>query len=258
MDKKVAVTDKKNVKKREKNEHKNCSYAILVTVWVAVALFACMFAANGFLTLTKDTISYGKMNATLLELMVSAAVYATAVLVTVFGPWLILRRWPQAKTNREEMGLRFWPTWTDILLAVAGYVVSLVAGMFLLFVGAALLPGANWEQAQDVGFHGVYATSDLLMAFVALVVVAPICEELIFRGWMYGKLRARLAAVPAILLVSLLFAAVHMQLNVGVVVFCMSVVNCLIRELTGTIYGGIFVHMLRNAVAFYALFVMGV
>ena len=83
-----------------------------------------------------------------------------------------------------------------------------------------------------------------------------ICEELIFRGWLYGKLRAKIPAFPAIVLVSLLFALVHGQWNVGVIVFAMSVINCLIRELTGTVYGGILVHIIRNSIAFYGLFIL--
>ena len=68
-------------------------------------------------------------------------------------------------------------------------------------------------------------------------------------------MRRKMSAVPAILIVSLLFGLVHGQWNVGVVVFTMSIAMCLIRELTGTIWGGILVHMIKNGLAFYALYV---
>ena len=96
--------------------------------------------------------------------------------------------------------------------------------------------------------------SDYAIAFFFLVVVAPVCEEIIFRGWLYGKLRARIPAVPAILLVSLLFAVLHGQINVGVTVFAMSIGMCIQRELTGTIWSGMVLHMIKNAIAFYYLF----
>ena len=95
-----------------------------------------------------------------------------------------------------------------------------------------------------------------------LVVVAPVVEELIFRGWLYGKMREAthgkfrtwVAIGLPMLLVSLLFGLVHGQWNVGVVVFAMSLVMCALREITGTIYAGMLVHMLKNAVAFMLLF----
>ena len=106
---------------------------------------------------------------------------------------------------------------------------------------------------------------DRVLAFLTLVVVAPIAEEIVFRGWLYGKMREKIASeysnkvsmVVSILLVSLLFGAVHGQWNVGVNVFAMSVVLCGLREITGTIYAGILLHMLKNGVAFWMLYMMG-
>ena len=65
------------------------------------------------------------------------------------------------------------------------------------------------------------------------------------------------AILIANLLVSVLFGLVHMQWNVGINVFAMSVVMCALREITGTIYAGILLHMLKNGVAFYLLYVAG-
>ena len=61
----------------------------------------------------------------------------------------------------------------------------------------------------------------------------------------------------AIILTSLLFAIMHRQWNVGLNVFALSVILCLFREITGTIYAGIIVHMLKNAIAFYLLYIVG-
>ncbi len=81
-------------------------------------------------------------------------------------------------------------------------------------------------------------------------------EEIRFRGWLYGKLRVRMSALPAILITSVLFGIMHGQMNVGVVVFAMSVAMCISRVLTGTIWAGILIHMIKNGIAFYFLFRM--
>ena len=172
---------------------------------------------------------------------------------------------PSIKTiRRTKLGLRDTPTWTDIGLAPAGFIIY-----FLLAIGLITLfnffPWFNMVETQDVGFDFVLlrflSGSDRVVAFIALALVAPITEEIIFRGWLYGKIREKLSInLPekasiaiSILLVSLLFSIVHEQWNVGVDVFAMSIILCGMREITGTIYSGILMHMLKNGIAFYGL-----
>ena len=47
----------------------------------------------------------------------------------------------------------------------------------------------------------------------------------------------------------------HGQWNVGINVFAMSIVLCVMREITGSIYSGILLHMLKNMLAFYLLYI---
>jgi membrane protease YdiL (CAAX protease family) len=99
---------------------------------------------------------------------------------------------------------------------------------------------------------------DRIMGFFAVAIVAPIIEEIIFRGWLYGKIRSRLNMIASILIVSLLFGLIHRQWNLGLNTFVTSIVLCGLREMTGTIYSGIIVHMIKNGIAFYLVYVMGV
>lgn len=166
--------------------------------------------------------------------------------------------------DREVLGLRGLPTWTDTGLAPVGFIVStlLSAGLVAIFNN---FPWFDAGQAQEVGFSVYSVGFDRIVAFAILVVAAPIAEELIFRGWLYGKLRLMLSEkisdvasmAISIFLVSLLFGIVHLQWNVGVTVFAMSVVLCGLREITGTVYAGILMHMINNGVAFFLLYVLG-
>ncbi len=168
------------------------------------------------------------------------------------------------KSTRTELGLKDWPTWTDIGLAPVGFIVSLL----IAAVAVAIFSQFPWfdaGQAQETGFVAYMSGADRIMSFISLVVVAPIAEEAIFRGWLYGKLREKLSDLPgwsgvalSILITSALFGLLHFQWNVGVNVFCLSVVLCALREVTGTIYAGILTHMVRNGVAFIMLYVLGI
>lgn len=157
-------------------------------------------------------------------------------------------------TNRAELGFKHLPTFIDLGLAPIGYIVHLVLATALTSL-MSLFTWFNADQVQDTGFSYFITGGERFIAMLALVFVAPIAEEILMRGWLYGKLRTKLKAPLAILLVSLVFAALHGQWNVGVTVFSLSLVLCTLREITGTIWSGIILHMLSNGIAFYLLYI---
>lgn len=157
-------------------------------------------------------------------------------------------------TNRTELGFKHLPTFVDLGLAPIGYIVHLVLATALTSL-MSLFTWFNATETQDTGFSYFITGGDRFVAMIALVFIAPIAEEILMRGWLYGKLRTKLKAPLAILLVSLVFALLHGQWNVGVTVFSLSLVLCTLREITGTIWSGIILHMLSNGIAFYLLYV---
>ena len=181
--------------------------------------------------------------------------YVLALVIIIFLPPIVFKK-KITKPSRKSLGLSGLPTWTDIGLAPVGYVVSIILATGLTWVFK-FLPWFNANEAQELGYSSYMVGFERGLAFVMLAIIAPIAEELIFRGWLYGKLRIKIPKWVAILITSLLFGLVHLQWNVGVTVFCMSVVMCVLREITGTIYAGMLVHMLSNGVAFFLVYVVG-
>ena len=197
-----------------------------------------------------DASAMGSPGMTALYSVIS---YALAVILIIFVPLAFVKKW---KTSREEMGLNGLPTWTDLGLAPVGFVVAALAAAGLAAVFS-VFPWFDVSEAQDVGFSTFLTGGERALAFITLVVLAPILEELIFRGFLYGKLRARFSMPISIIVTSLVFAILHFQWNVGVNVFALSVVLCALREVTGTVYSGIIAHMIKNGVAFYLLYILG-
>lgn len=250
------ISDFKNTLKKKSKKSKGWSIAIKTAwvlgmmLWVALVLYAVQYLVGIFLVYVIN-VKESTLNSNAIQLLFSAIVYVLALAITIFVPWKIAK----SKTTRDELGLRGMPTWTDILLAPIGFVVFMVVTSMLLMLLQRVMPGINWSEEQNVGFSNLISKSDFIMAFLCLVVIAPVAEEIIFRGWLYGKLRARIPAIPAIIAVSVLFGIVHGQWNVGVTVFVMSIAMCAMREITGTIWGGILVHIIKNGIAFYFLYV---
>lgn len=222
----------------------------------------CQFVVSYAMVMTVDMAGLGRevLTQPVWNAVFAAVTYGLCLLLVVFVPWKVLNM----KTNREELGLTGLPTWTDIGLAPVGFVVYFVVAILFMALLSAVFPDVDWEQAQDVGFENLFFISDKILAFVALVVLAPVAEEIIFRGWLYGKVRSRMPAWVGILVVSALFGLMHLgwnaealQWNAAANIFCMAVVLCVLREITGTIWSGIVLHMLKNGVAFYLLFISG-
>lgn len=240
---------KKRVEKRNaKSWLKTALLVFLMLVWVFASIIAAQLVVGYIMVWI---LGPEKFEQPVFAAIYSAVAYALAMALIIFVPWKIM------KTNRVELGLRGWPTWTDIGLAPAGFIIYLILAAILVWIFS-LFPWFDAAQEQEIVFNSYLFGFDRIVAFITLVVVAPIAEEIIFRGWLYGKMRTKLPMAVSIFLVSVLFGMIHMQWNVGVNVFAMSVVLCGLREVTGTIYAGILLHMLKNGVAFYLLYVLGI
>jgi uncharacterized protein len=84
-----------------------------------------------------------------------------------------------------------------------------------------------------------------------LVILAPISEEVCFRGMLFGGLRERLPRISAALLSGLIFGALHAVSGVSAVppLIIFGFLLALLYERTGSIVPGIILHMLNNSVA---------
>ena len=197
------------------------------------------------------------------------ATFKTPVMMTTYTALAyILAFKPNTKSNplkkfiglwqvdKKDLGVIGLPTFLDITLSL----ITFVGYTFISYLLLELFKNFSWfqvNQAQDVGFSHYLVGIDRIFAFISLVILAPVFEELIFRGWLFGKLRKKLQLIPAILLTSILFGAMHGQWNVGVNVFALSLFLCGLREFTGTIYASILLHMIKNGIAFYFMYVIG-
>lgn len=161
------------------------------------------------------------------------------------------------QTTPSDLGVDKWPTFVDLGLAPIGYVAYIVVAAIATHL-MQIFPWFNSAEEQNVGFSYFLTTQDRILAMIAIVLVAPIAEELIMRGWLYGKLRSRFGLVISVLITSLTFAVLHGQWNVGVSVFVLSLALCSLREITGAIWSGMLLHILSNGVAFYLVYVANV
>ncbi len=96
-----------------------------------------------------------------------------------------------------------------------------------------------------------------LAAFVTVVIIAPITEEIIFRGLIYGAFEKRFRVTGAILASSAVFALVHLQVAYFIPIFCLGIVLGWARYKTGSLGLPILVHVLNNGIALLLLRFVG-
>ena len=83
-----------------------------------------------------------------------------------------------------------------------------------------------------------------------LALLAPIAEELLFRGWLYTALRARFRFIWSFLTTAALFAAMHWDANHRhmLLVLPLAAALGLLRETTGSIKPTVILHSVYNLV----------
>jgi membrane protease YdiL (CAAX protease family) len=226
--------------------------AIGLPAWVAGGFYASALLIGGVLMVLRDLhVPFNALNSTILSTILAALVYLLTIGVVIGVPWLVKKK----KVSLQDIGLQRLPSWTDIWMAPAGFVVYLILSAGLILLVTSLLPWINLEQVQNTGFSQISQRYEYILAFITLVVIAPFAEEILFRGYLFGKLKKFVPIWIAILITSLLFGAIHGAWNVAIDTFALSVVLCLLRVSTGSIWAPILLHMTKNGIAFYILFI---
>lgn len=151
-----------------------------------------------------------------------------------------------------------WPRWLGLrrpTLSDAG----LVGGLLVIwFVGTGLIAagitaGMNQgrplpSNARDMfGNHGG-AIGLLVLALVAAAVVAPICEELFFRGMLYRYLRRRWPVWLAVVVAATIFAVLHFIPILIPVFLFLGLILTIQYEITGSLTNSMLLHAAGNAV----------
>ncbi len=183
----------------------------------------------------------------------SAYIYNKAMLITLVSDVLALVfLWiffaARKKNILAEVHVaRGVPGLAYIPLAVGG---ACLAGLVGTVLSMLPIPESVWEeygaQSSMIGGSGI-------MAVLASVIIAPLTEEVFFRGIVYTRLRRAMPPVVAMILSSLVFGLLHGQLIWVCYAFVMGMALCAVFERTGSIRASFTVHLAFNAVGGYLL-----
>jgi membrane protease YdiL (CAAX protease family) len=155
------------------------------------------------------------------------------------------------KLGAWQFGLRPTP-----LRRAFWLVVLTLAGFFAFsFVWAAALESNEKEKLLET-LGTSHNTTLLLLSAALTCVVAPICEEMLFRGYIFSALCNWRGLWPAAVITGLIFGGVHVGSAPVVDLAPLAALGfglCLLYRATGSLYPGIALHSVNNSIAFGAL-----
>jgi membrane protease YdiL (CAAX protease family) len=202
-----------------------------------------------------------------IEEWITHATFAQFLLIVLLEAATLLLLYAFMRYRRATLAMigLIKPRLKDAGYALLGFVLYLPFYIGFLSLLTHLIPTLDTEQEQQIGFEQA-AGADLILVFLALVVLVPLAEEIVMRGFLYSGLKSKLPKLAAVLITSVLFGIAHLQLGSGepplwvaaIDTFLLSLVLIYLREKTGRLWAPIGLHALKNGVAFLVLFVFRV
>ncbi len=228
-----------------------------VGLWQAIAIFAVLLLVNQFVLVklfadVVDRLTQGDETRSILVGLLPAD------LVTAWFAWLLARR--LGGNPRDVLALRL-PA-----LGILGWTV-IVGGFLLAILVLAYAIAMLFQLDQDSSGlveQGVMQFGDDPLYFLiagGLVIGAPLVEEILFRGQLFGALaQTRIGIVGASLISSLVWALVHAftePLYIIPLLFLMGLALCWLLVRFGSLWVTIACHAAWNAIQALALYSMG-
>ncbi|NGZ85750.1 CPBP family intramembrane glutamic endopeptidase [Duganella aceris] len=153
-----------------------------------------------------------------------------------------LMRWVywRAKTSGVPAILRGVDPWLSLRAAAPAALVACAAGLAYI---TALQHSSLWT---EIAKAATVAAHQRGWVVALAVVAAPLCEEFIFRGLIYGGLRRSMPALPAMLASAAIFAVIHPPLSM-LPVFVLGLCTAWTYERSKTLLAPMLVHAVYNA-----------
>jgi len=148
---------------------------------------------------------------------------------------------------RKVFGLG-WPGWKAGLGSVA-VALGVICPLVLLIqqVSGRFFNADDRPQESLEFFLSHTALHDRLPFIFYAVIIAPVVEELIFRGYLFGVARRYCGFWAAAATVSLLFAAIHVHLPAFGGLFVLAMAFTVVYERAGSLWASIVMHVAFNA-----------
>ncbi len=217
--------------------------AVLLIAFLTANLFSSALAGSADESLASATASNTEKLVGLVTNMSFSLLFALLLLVYL--------RLIRDLDPIELFGLRLHSISKTIMFAVIGLAVA-YASVLLVNVVATLLLDGVWPDvgAQDPvqAFQQAGSLSFKILLGIYAVIIAPLVEEIMFRGFLYGVIKRFTDSYFAALVTALLFGVVHLHVASFAPLCALGIVLAVAYEVTGSLLVPMGIHALFNTV----------
>jgi membrane protease YdiL (CAAX protease family) len=216
--------------------------------WVDLALasMVVLLIVSQILVSTGSVSQAPVDNVDTVTLLLSVLVWWALIL----GP-ILLSLWFRGFKFGSVFGVDRMPVGRSLLLGIALLVCALPLVFAVDYIASILLKVNTTTDTQEVIqiFQHSSTVTQRVPIILLAVVVAPVTEELAFRGYLYGVMKRYIGAVPALVLSGILFALIHLNLPSFFPLLVLASVFALAYELSGSLLVPMTMHALFNSLS---------
>ena len=152
----------------------------------------------------------------------------------------------------RELGVRFHPSdvGAGVVAGLLGLGVASAISAIVLEIARSV---TNKTVTTPQQLPTIHENPQWVLAFFAVVVVAPVAEELFFRGFMYQALRRWRGVTQGIVLSALIFALAHVSPLIIPPIFALGIILGYLFEKRRSLAATMAAHMSYNLIGFIAI-----
>lgn len=207
----------------------------VVDTWIGIILLALLNVGLLFIALQGSGT----------ELVQSAALIL--VQLAFLLPLALIFVWKRIPVRHLGFGKFEWNTLgLGCGLLIASYVFIIIHNVILMALGV--------DTQGEAIFRFFESLESPVWFFFVGVVLAPIIEEIFFRGFVFQGFRQRYGWVRAMLLSSIVFAAAHLDLVAFLPTFILGCLLAYMFQRSNSVWPGVILHFLVNAFGLFAAY----
>jgi membrane protease YdiL (CAAX protease family) len=214
----------------------------LISVLFLVAILVGIYFGTSKLISVLNGKKLLNLNISNIDNLTFSIFYGIQVLLMFGVVWFFAIYW--RRSGFRDLGFRYYSIgktiWYTFLSLILIFIVSFVYVLILQKVFGIDAPASKIDELVASG----NVSGNILIVVTA--VIAPLCEEVYFRGFLYPAFRKSFGVVVGIFLSSVVFAAAHLDLYSFFPIMIIGWILAFMYEKTKSIFPVIFLHSIYN------------
>ena len=232
------------VKKRPELNIKWTALDGLISIAVLIVLLVGIYFGTSKIISLLDIRGIVSLNIESIDNLTFSIFYGIQVLLMLGVVWFFAIYW--RRSTFRDLGFRYYSiiktVWYTFLSLILIFLVSFV---YVLALNAIFGIEAPSSKIDELVMSGNVSGNILI---VVTAVVAPFCEEIYFRGFLYPAFKKNFGVTIGLLLSSFCFAAAHLEIYSFIPIMVIGWILAYIYEKTKSIFTVIFLHSAYNLI----------